>query len=348
MNDTDLHPDALNILGKFCKTIQVVNLSKVSIGINIFRALFTGNPLQVGYFYSRKAHIAIEKTIKELNPDHIYCQLIRTAEYVRNISTKKTLDYQDVFSKGIDRRKEFAPFWMKPFLNFEYKRLLNYEKKVFSLFDNKTIISKPDQEFIHHPDRGQIIIIPNGVDSLFFQQKETVKTTDLLFTGNMSYAPNILSAIFLIKEILPKIILKRPGIKLKIAGVNPDTKLMELASANIEIAGWVEDIRDSYNSAKIFIAPMQIGTGLQNKLLEAMSMNLPCITSKLANNSLGAKPGIEVLIGNSADEYADHVLNLLEDCNFAKKLASNGNQFVHSTYNWEVSTGILEKTILNT
>jgi glycosyltransferase involved in cell wall biosynthesis len=81
-------------------------------------------------------------------------------------------------------------------------------------------------------------------------------------------------------------------------------KFCRLASKRVKISGWVEDMRESYARSRIFIAPMQIGTGLQNKLLEAMAMQLPCITSPLANAPLGAKNKQEILVGENANEVA--------------------------------------------
>ena len=149
----------------------------------------------------------------------------------------------------------------------------------------------------------------------------------------------------MIKKILPLVKLKYPDIKLLISGTNPAKKVLMLKSENVIVSGWVNDMRDSYAMAKIFIAPMQIGTGLQNKLLEAMCMMLPCITSNLANCALGAENGKEILTANSPDEYASHILLLLNDNEKAKSLAKSGNSFVKLNYNWEKINDKLNKVI---
>jgi len=96
--------------------------------------------MQVGYFLFQKAQQKVDELITMHKPDHIYCQLIRTAEYVKDYSKiPKTLDFMDVFSKGVERRKNTGPFYMKPVLDMEYRRLLKYENKVFSWFNNKII-----------------------------------------------------------------------------------------------------------------------------------------------------------------------------------------------------------------
>jgi glycosyltransferase involved in cell wall biosynthesis len=100
----------------------------------------------------------------------------------------------------------------------------------------------------------------------------------------------------------------------------------------------MDDIRDAYNQAIIFIAPMQIGTGLQNKLLEAMAMEMPCVTSKLANNALNAKTNDEILIGNSKEEYAELIIKLINDSSKREALGKNGQTYVRNNFNWETST----------
>ena len=105
-----------------------------------------------------------------------------------------------------------------------------------------------------------------------------------------------------------------------------------------EVTGWVDDMRDCYAKAKVFAAPMMIETGLQNKLLEAMSMEIPCITSSLANNALKAKPKEEILIGSSADEFAKHIIDLLDNEEKATSLAKAGHQLVKKHFSWEGAT----------
>ena len=133
-----------------------------------------------------------------------------------------------------------------------------------------------------------------------------------------------------------------PGTSLYIAGATPDPKVKKAASERIIVSGWLDDIRDAYAQSRIFIAPMRIGTGLQNKLLEAMSMRLPAITSPLANASLGAKPDEEILIGNNAEEMAQHIITLLTNKEKAERLAQAGFDFTNRVYDWGKATSIME------
>ena len=348
MSDVKVKEDDIEALKPYCKSIQTFNLSKFTILINIILSFFNGKPLQVGYFYNKPTSRKIDSLIKKIAPDRIFCQLLRVAEYVKNTDIPKTIDYQDVFSAGVKRRSQTSPFYMKPVLNMEYKRLLKYEHDVFNLFNNKTIISIPDRDLIPHPEKDKIEIVINGVDTDFFKPMEIKKEYELVFTGNMGYPPNVNAANFLAKEILPIVHQKKPNVKLTIAGATPHPSVQALKSDHVHVTGWVDDIRECYAKANIFIAPMQIGTGLQNKLLEAMAMKIPSITSGLANNALNAKHGEEILVGNSADEFATHIINILENPDLAQRLAENGYAFVHSNYDWIAATKKLENLIIKT
>ncbi len=325
-------------LQPFCSSITTYRLRPLSIGWNLLRALFNGWPFQAGYYYNSRAQKQLNDLINKVKPDHIYCQLLRTAAYAFNTDIPKTLDYQDVFSKGVERRIPKTKPFLRSVFRTEFHRLLKYENKIFEIFDIKTIISKPDRDCIPHKDRADIHIVPNGVDQEYFKPYRTKKITELLFTGNMGYPPNIDCAEYLVNKVLPIVHKKYPDVRLTIAGASPHSRVRALASEKVIVTGWVDDIREYYAGAKIFLAPMQMGTGLQNKLLEAMAMKLPCITSSLCNSALMAEEEKEILIGNSAQEVAKQVIRLMSDTLYADTLGSNGYEFIQNNYSWSGAT----------
>lgn len=300
--------------------------------------LFTRQPLQVGYFYRSVLKKQIRKIIAHEKPDVIFCQLLRVAQYVENIPIFKILDYQDCLSLGMYRRAQISGFFLKQLFLLEYRRLRTYEQYLFQKFDRHIIISEADRDAIHVQEKDKIQIIRNGVDFSYYDERmfsEVEKKYTLLFTGNMSYPPNVHCALFIAREVLPLIHKHYPDVTFVIAGKSPVRALRALRSKHIIVTDWVRDLRTIYAESKIFIAPLQIGTGLQNKLLEAMAMKLPCITSSLANASLGATPNVEVLIGDSANEIVNHIISLLNDEQKARQIALNGFMFVHNRYSWE-------------
>jgi polysaccharide biosynthesis protein PslH len=348
LSDQYIAPEHLDHLRGSCAHIEVIRLPRWRILLRLATAAFSRLPYQVAYFHHRIAQRAIDRVIREFRPDHALCQLVRTTEYVRHYyALPKTLDYMDTLSKGMERRTENGNFWTRPLLKTETRRLIAYENLMLDLFDRHAIISAQDRDLLYHPFRERVAVIPNGVDTDFFSPSETEKSYDLLFTGNMNYPPNIDSALYLVNKVLPLVRKERPHTTLLISGVDPSTRVRELADQDplITVSGRVPDIRGSYASATVFAAPMQIGTGLQNKLLEAMAMRMPCVTSALANNAVGAIPNESILIGTEPADYATHILRLLNDVGERDRIAQNGYHFVRATFDWGRNAEALEQLI---
>ena len=347
LNTEKAHPQALNELSKVCSELSIIPLKKISVYWNLILNLFSDRPFQVAYFFQRNAAAKINKLINTYNPDHIYTQLIRTSEYVKNRhDIPKTIDYMDTFSKGMQRRAESASFFIKPIIFSEARRLTRYENLIYEYFENHTIISKQDRDFIWHQKRKKIEIIPNGIDSGFFHPADKKKDFDVLFTGNMSYIPNVDSVEYLVEEILPLIKKEIPGVKVLIAGASPVKKIKNMANDSVFVTGWMEDIREAYWSSSVFVAPLRLGSGLQNKLLEAMATQKPCVTSPLANNALGAVNNKSILIAENAGEFADKIIYLLKNKVEAKEIAIKGYNHVIKNFIWKSTTDKLEKLML--
>ncbi len=329
-------------LSQFCKSIHSYKIGKFEKWFGAGLTLFGESPIQIGYFYHRRIHRKIKKLLEQIEPDHIYCQLIRSAEYVKNYhDCPKTIDYMDALSKGVERRSEKAKGLVRLIFEKEFKRLLKYENAIFNYFEYHTIISEQDKNYIFHKERDKIRVIANGVDESFLHYStDSAEQRDILFTGNMSYPPNITASNYIVKEVLP--LLEVTG-TVTIAGANPSKEVEALKTDHVIITGFVEDIKEYYGSHKIFVAPMFLGTGLQNKLLEAMAIGIPCITTTLANNALQAKPDHEILIADDSEEFAHQIQKLLKNELLRQEIARNAKIFIKENYNWyNVSKELIE------
>lgn len=332
VNENNPEENSLQELRPFCKAIEIVKISKLQSIVNLIKAVFQKNiPFQTTYFTSEKGKAQLKEFIKQHQPDAVFCHLIRMGEYMQDNKIENSLlDYMDTFSIGMKRYAESASTLMRLPAKLEYKRLLHYENKLFNQFKNKIIISEQDQSYIPHENNKSITIIPNGVDADFYQSKNSAKKYDLLFIGNLSYAPNIYAIKYAAELIMPLL----SNLKLAVVGATPTEEISRIQSKNIDIVGWVDDSRDAFNQSRIMIAPMFISIGLQNKILQAMAMETPCVISSMANNALGAAPESEVLIADTPEEFQIQINRLLSDKVLYETIKSNARNFILKNFNW--------------
>ncbi len=323
-------------------------LSKKTTFFNLLRAFFSSKPFQVHFFYQKKAQKRLDKIIEKHLPNHIFCQLIRTAQYARKYSfINKSIDYMDCLSAGMHRRSTSDIFPLNILFKKESKRLKEFEQTIQEDFDNLIAISEQDKKELNLASEVQVI--HNGIDlNYFFSEKTNTECEyDLVFVGNLSYYPNVECAKYIAKQIYPHLKKQKPNIKILISGATPNRTVLKLQNQDITVQGWTKDIRKVYTSAKIFFAPLHHGSGLQNKLLEAMALKRPCITSELANGALRAENEKEILTSNSKERYINLIFKLLEDSVLRKDLAEHGYKYIKKTYSWKASAQKISQLILN-
>lgn len=338
LNYKDEEEKAKQELYKYCKTIHIEKLNLFTSLWRVALSLFSNIPFQTAYYNSLRAKKRLCEFVDKNEIDICYFQFVRLAPFAKRIKQRKVLDFQDTLSVNMKRRADKSNLLSRLIFSCEAKKLAKYEAKMFDCFDALTIITDADRELLKTDRRNEVKIIANGVSENYFEYpKRENKPFDLLFSGAMSYAPNIDAAEYLIKEIMPIVWQQKPDVKIAIAGGGAPLSLQKLANERVVMPGWVDDMKEYYSQSNIFIAPMQIGTGLQNKLLEAMAMNMPCITSTLANQALKAKDKTEILIANNAKEYADCVLRLLDNPTLAKEIADAGKDYVYQHYSWKTN-----------
>lgn len=330
----------LDVIYNYCKEVKVVFLSKSDVLSNVISGTMLGNePVQTYYFKSEEMKRAIEEVVLRVRIDVCYVQLLRLIFNIPfHLPCSYYLDYMDAFSAGMAKRVFVSKWYEKPFVKMEQERLYWYEQEVKDRFDGYSIITQQDADLVNVPG---LDVIPNGVDESFFEIQDVEKKYDLIFTGNMGYHPNIQAAKYLVKEIKPLLDKKGHRLKICIAGKRPAAEVRALASEDVEITGFVEDIRTCLWQSKIFAAPLFTGSGLQNKLLEAMAAKIPVITTELANTALGAEDKKEVCIGYDAQSFAEGIAELMESSSLRQSIGEQGHEFVKQNYDWKACTDIL-------
>lgn len=355
VSHTKVTPEQRAALEPYCKSIAVVTPTQFTACFNVVRNYFRSKSLQMGYWDSARARRTVKEMARRIQPDVVYNQMVRTVPFVARLSQPKVMDFQDSLSLNCERRMEQSKGFWRSLLHYEFKMLRSSEYNAFKIFDALTIISDVDSEAIPHKKNGEIQIVPNGVDFDYFKMSDELKNKaseslghfSIVFCGNMSYAPNVDAARYLVEKVMPLVWKTSPNVTVLLAGADPKPAVRALVSKamfpeKVTVSGHLPDIRTAYASADLFVAPMRIGSGLQNKLLEAMSMQLPCVTTSLANAALGAVPGTHLLLGDTPEALADNVLKLMADKELASRIAADGNAFVHQNYSWQAAVQSLD------
>lgn len=352
MSDVPVDAQHMAAVKRICHEVNVYQLSRSVIFKNVARSFLCNESVQSFYFYSRKVHQLLKQRIHDLNPDVMFFQLIRTARYAEGFSRfPKVLDYQDAFSKGMQQRSNKSRFIGRWIFGREARLLEKYEKRCLIEFDGTSIITNSDRISIDSENKHGMAIIPNFIALDHFVIHHTQRSNDVLFVGNMGYPPNVEAASFLVNEIMPKVWQILPDIKVLLAGANPSSKIKNLASDKVVVTGWVDDIRDCYQSSQLFVAPMLSGTGLQNKLLESLAMGLPCITSTLCASTLA--PGYEELVsvGSNADQFAFEIIQHFQCSQDYTQYGINSRKYIAENYDSKTIgdhlEGLLKKAMVN-
>lgn len=325
-------------LRPYTAAIHIFTLKRWGIFFRLAMNVAQQLPFQLAYFTDFFKKRRVSRILQVVKPDHIFCQMIRPAEYVKHYHhCRKTLDYMDILSIGMERRKMQMKGIRRWIFSTEAQRLKEYEQRIFNYFEFHLMISQQDADGMPHPQRNAMRVIPNGICTQTFQPKKDVAPDhDLVFVGNLSYAPNIDAIHWLCEKVLRN----RRDLKLLIAGANLGHKLSAYCQGfdNVTMLGWQDNIQQVYARGSVFVAPMQIGTGLQNKVLEALSMELPCIVSSLAASAI---PNSPLIVANEPEEFTQAIDRLLSLPKEAAQLGVKGRKFVEEHYSWENATNCI-------
>lgn len=221
----------------------------------------------------------------------------------------------------------------------DLRRLFRYEVQACREVDQVHTMSLDDASHLSRflADGGsRIRVVPNGVDTTSFEHlDERSLPEDLLYVGNYHHLPNVDALEYLVRDIWPLIRLRRNDVQLNVVGANPSDRVTRLGGKDgITVVGPVDDIRDAYRSHRVMLAPIRAGSGTRLKILEAFASGIPVISTSVGAEGINADNGIHLLIADTAVEFAEATIRLLEDEELRKRLSAAAQELVRSQYDW--------------
>ncbi len=332
-------------LQQIFKEIHLVPLPKLSSYWNSLMGLLRSEPFQVRYFSSAAMKRQIETLHRQHRYDAVHVQHLRMAQYWAGIKdVPRILDLPDAYSLYWKRRVDAKKGIMKWFTQTEQQRVFKYEQ-VLEDYDLSLVCSREDQAYLRDVRGiGNVQLLPNGVDLTTFTQEAHDYThgKQILFTGNMDYAPNVDAVGYFARDIFPLIRERVPGVRFIIAGQRPVKKVLELAAPDIEVTGFVKDLSAVYRQASIVVAPLRFGAGTQNKVLEAMAMGVPVVSRNIGFNGLDIGSGEGVILALETEAFATACIELLESEALRRHTGEQGREVIRSRFDWDVVAARLE------
>ncbi|WP_118975428.1 glycosyltransferase [Taibaiella koreensis] len=326
--------------------IHLVPLSRFQSYANSLLAFFRQEPFQVRYFHSPAMTAKIAELRQRHHYDAVHVQHLRMAQYWADYKDiPRILDLPDAYSLYWKRRIDSAKGLLKVFNRIEQRRVSAYEQ-VLKAYELSLVCSGEDLRYLRD-DQGidNIRLLPNGVDLGTFSAGGHDYGPDktILFTGNMDYAPNVDAVVYFVQEIFPLIKARVPGIRFMIAGQRPVKKVLALASDDVTVTGFVQDLAACYARAAIVVAPLRFGAGTQNKVLEAMAMGVPVVSRNIGFSGLNIASGEGVVLATDTEAFAAACIALLQSPEHRREVGEAGREVIRRQFDWDVVAASLEQ-----
>ena len=329
---------------RYCRRIDIVRISRL-VALGRIAALGTTSslPFQVLYFDALALRRAIASALEDGPYDVVHAQLLRVLPHLWSLSRPPVVvDLMDAFAPSIAGRGARAHPLLRFLYEGERRRVARYEAAVLDRFGEVVVISESDRAALGG-GRG-VTATGHGVDleRFPFGAQSGREPRTVVMTGNLDYGPNIDAALWFARSIWPLVRAREPRARLRLVGARPTRTLRTLRSFGIEVTGEVADIGADLRSSTIAVCPIRTGTGIQNKVLEALASGTPLISTTLGNAGVGGVAERDLLIADDPAAFATHVVALFDDAARRTRLASAGRAFVVATHDWATHIRALE------
>lgn len=349
------HKEALQ---SYCEEVHLIPMSSLQQKIKSLLKPFQGLPLSAGYFYRKSAQKVVDDLVQRIQMDALLCFCSPMAEYVYKTKTDiissslvKVMDLVDVDSDKWRQYSQKCRWPMNWVYRLESALLKRYEENVVTFFETTFLVSAAEAETLRtqvgYPEK--VASVANGVDLDYFGPGKLERNNcRIVFCGAMDYYPNIDAVKWFVQEVFGGIKSEFPEAEFIIVGggAGEDVKALE-QTPGVRVTGRVEDVRPYVQGAALSVAPIRVARGIQNKVLEAMAMEVCVLSTPEAFEGIEADQDKDLVVASSeTSEYLIAAVKLLRDPDLRRKIEKQGRKLVEQKYGWPGRLSALDDILI--
>lgn len=330
--------DAADSLGPAVNLIRVP-LIKKSLWRRVLGSIVTLEPVTVQTFRNQLMWDTLLSLVKESTFELVVLESLATAQYHPIMNDLATILFTvDSYSRLREQRYNSATSLFGKISSFwDYLTLRRYEANIYKRFDKVLFVSPIDAQYALNCGQAvarQLAVLPNAVDAEYFTPAKVNRDFSLVFVGNMSWQINEHAILWFVEHVWKTMKRWRPELSLYIVGTSPTGAIRQLgeSDATIVVTGYVNDIRPFLAKGAVFISPLQIGTGVKNRVLQAMAMAKPIVASPLSVEGIDVADGVHFLLARTPFEYIEHIESLLRSPAKQETLGAAARALVEQKY----------------
>lgn len=339
---------------EICKGVETTTIKQSSVlarPVDALRYLLTGRPPELRFYASADLTRKIQRLVSLVDFDVVEIVDSYMALYLeilpQELKTKTLLTFIDVVYDKNDRIYRLEMKRTRKLRTWLYGRMMRgWEPYYCEQFARCITVSHSDRRLLLAANpRLQIDVIPNGVDTHLYQPlPDSSPAPVLIFVGNMAYRPNIDAMVYFCREILPRIRQVVSDVELWIVGKNPPPEVDRLNGNGVHVTGRVDDLRPFYIRSTACVVPLRAGGGTRLKILEAMALGRPVVSTSIGCEGIDAIDSEHIYIADRPDEFADKTVRLLTDVALRRSFSSRARELVVNHYDWDIIAKQLVQT----
>lgn len=299
-----------------------------------------------GYSYSISRHLSVElretlrRVVREWRPDLAQVETFVMGSYLSELRGVPTvLHMHDVAWVMWERMQAVVPGYVRPLVRIETARIRRDELAACRMADVCVTVSPIDRQRLADagtPAIDATVSIP-GVDcEALTPVVRPAGTKNLVFVGSMNYIPNADAAEFFVRDVLPLIAAEIPDVTLTIVGARPAPSVRRLGDdPRVEVTGLVDDVKPYYAAAAAAVVPLRIAGGVRMKILEALALGVPVVSTTVGAEGLALDAGRDLLIADTPSQLAAASIRLLQDASLRDRLAEQGRRTALERFSWD-------------